>query len=467
LRDLQLRLLTTAATPSGESPGSDPLLPFRAERLNAMGFADAALALTESGAAAAPATPQQVVEQALTAGDDRSACERVDAETPAMAVPDLFWRRALIYCQLARKQDDQAQIGLDLLREAPGKDPGIQNFLAVAAVVTGDAKPKSIKKPIVTAEPVLVALMKLAGLPAPAASGAVAPRSVGPAAWAAVAGDGTQPIAIRIDAAEHACAAGLIPIQELVALYAMAPLALGDPVAGLAASDSPLTRAALYQAAASSQLPEIRARLIAAALQRAHGRGDYFLEAALYAPFTRQVQPNREFVWLAPEAVRALLVTGNLDRASFWLTLLNGAQGNPDLARAAPGLRLLAHLAAGTGGDAQGADPVTAWRQATGAGELQAAQLYAIFAGVGQRIGGWNGIAPIVQNGSSAAAINAAALAGRRGETVLLSLVALGGDKVGAADPAALAASLGGMTAVGLGAEARQIAIEAAVQIGL
>jgi hypothetical protein len=114
-----------------------------------------------------------------------------------------------------------------------------------------------------------------------------------------------------------------------------------------------------------------------------------------------------------------------------------------------------------------GGDPVAAWRQASGAGERPGAQVYAIFAGLGQKIGGWTGIAPITPNGSYAAQINAAALAGRRGETVLLSLIALGGDKAADAEPASLSAALGGLSAVGLKAEARQIALQAAVLIGL
>ena len=86
---------------------------------------------------------------------------------------------------------------------------------------------------------------------------------------------------------------------------------------------------------------------------------------------------------------------------------------------------------------------------------------------MGQRIGGWTGIAPITQSGSLAAQINQAAMAGRRGETVLLSLIAFGGDRLAATDPAALTAALGGLTSVGLGEEAHQIALEAAVLIGL
>jgi hypothetical protein len=280
-----------------------------------------------------------------------------------------------------------------------------------------------------------------------------------------IARDPTQPIADRIAAGEHAFDAGLIPIEEMVAMYQAVPLVPGDPVAGLAASDSPLTRAELFKATASTPLPENRARLVAAALQQARSRGDYLANVALYAPFAQQVQPSHNLAWFAPEAARMMFLTGNLDRGGFWLNIVNTATANPDLARAAPGLRLLAQLA--RGGNIGLGDPVATWQQATGASQQQATQIYAIFAGVGQRIGGWTGIAPITQAGSFGAQINAAALTGRRGETVLLTLIAFGGDKLGLADPSSFSSGLGGLAGVGLQAEARQIAVEAAVLIGL
>ena len=463
-RDLQLRLLTSAAVPQGAAPGTDPLLAFKADRLNAMGFSDAALGLTSAAANAAPVNPQQAIEQALTAGDANTACATVDSELPKIATPDLFWRKALIYCQLSRQQTDQAGIGLDLLRELPNQDAATGNFVAVASVVTGDAKPKSVKK-IVSADPVLIATMKLAGLPAPAVN--VAPQPVGAAGTVAIARDGSQPLPSRIDAAERAFAAGLIPIEELIALYELAPAASGDPVAGVAGSDSPLTRAALYKAAAAATTPDVRARLIAAALQRGRVRGDYFSQVALYKPYAQQVQPARNLVWFAPEAARLMFLAGNNDRGAFWLNLVETSGANPDLARQAPGLRLLGRLARGKGGDPGNQDPVAAWAKAAGADQQKTAQVYGLFAGLGQRIGGWTGFAPITQSGSLAAQINQAAQSGRRGETVLLSLIAFGGDRLAATDPAAMTAALGGLTSVGLGKEAHDIALQAAVLIGL
>jgi hypothetical protein len=465
LRDLQLRLLTTNAT-AGSQPGQDPLVPLRAERLNAMGFADAALALTSAAVTQAPATPEQAVEQALRDGNTAGACGQVDDALGKMESPDLYWRKALIFCQLSRQQTDQAQLGLDLLRETPNPDADTRNFLAVAAVATGDATVKSIKKPIVTEDPVLTALMQVAGLPAPKPRTNVAPRAVGLALAAATARDGSQQLPVRIEAAERAFAAGLVTLDELTALYQQAPMPQGDPVAGISASDSPMTRAALYKATSAAAMPDLRARLIGAAIQRARARGDYLIQATIYAPFAQQVQPARNITWFAPEAARLMFFSGNFDRGRFWLNIVDTAVANPDLARQAPGLRLLARIAR-NGGAAMGNDPVAAWRQATGAAERPGAQIYAIFAGLGQKIGGWTGIAPITTGAGYASRINAAAVAGRRGETLLLSLVALGGDRVAAAEPDALATAIGGMTSVGLGREARQVALEAALSIGL
>ena len=66
-----------------------------------------------------------------------------------------------------------------------------------------------------------------------------------------------------------------------------------------------------------------------------------------------------------------------------------------------------------------------------------------------------------------AAAISEAAQNGRRGETVLLALVALGGRGLSNAESATLAQALGGLESVGLQDEARRIGIEAAILAGL
>ncbi|HEU4825419.1 MAG TPA: hypothetical protein VFS85_03000, partial [Dongiaceae bacterium] len=195
------------------------------------------------------------------------------------------------------------------------------------------------------------------------------------------------------------------------------------------------------------------------ALVNARARGSYFAQGALYRPIADRITPAPNLAWFAPEAARLMLWSGNLDRGGFWLNLAQGSSAaQPDVARAIPGLQILAQMA-GLSGSYQ-PDPVMAWQQA-GGNPGTAERLRGIQAGLGLP----GGIAPAASG--DAAAIGEAAQAGRRGETVLLALVALGERGLAATDSATLAQSLGGLGAVGLKDEARRIGLEAAILAGL
>lgn len=468
LRDLQLRLLLTAAAAPGAIGGLDPLVSLRAERLHAMGFDGEALALTQAGANAGPMDPQEAVEKLLNADDNQGACAKVDEEIGKTRTPDLYWRKALIFCQILRDNADQAIIGLDLLRENSDRDQATKDFIAVAAILSGDTKSKKLKTPIKAADPLLASMLRQAKLPAPEVIGSAPPKPVGPAADAALARDPKQPLATRIATAERAFGAGLFKAEDVTALYMQVPPPSGDPVAMINAADTPETRAALYQAVSRGQMPDARAPLINAAMQKARQRGDYLTQAQFYAPFAQMIVPNRGLLWFAPEAARLMFAAGNADKAGFWLTMVESASGDPQTAAAGPGLKILERLSGSGGSFSAQEDPVAEWRAAANASDIQGARLYALFAGLGEKVGGgWTGISPIVTQGSYAAQINAAAPTGRRGETVLLSLLALGGNRLAEADAASLSAAIGGLRAVGLEAEARRIAIEAAILSGL
>jgi hypothetical protein len=64
-------------------------------------------------------------------------------------------------------------------------------------------------------------------------------------------------------------------------------------------------------------------------------------------------------------------------------------------------------------------------------------------------------------------ALGDAAAAGRRGETVLLSLTALGPAAPAESHPLALGYAVSALAAVGLGGDARALAIEAALAAGI
>ena len=140
LRDLQLRLLLTKAPGPNAGGGVDTLVPLRAERLHAMGFSAEALLLTKGAANAAPADAKGAFEKALGADDVNAACGEVDKVMGGQQVLDLYWRKALLFCQIQRGQEDQASLGLDLIRETPDKDAATRDFIALSALLLGETK---------------------------------------------------------------------------------------------------------------------------------------------------------------------------------------------------------------------------------------------------------------------------------------------------------------------------------------
>lgn len=452
LRDLQLRLLLTKAPGPNAGNGVDTLVPLRAERLHAMGFSTEALLLTKSSANAAPVDAKGAFEKAL--GDADAACGEVDKVMGGQQVLDLYWRKALLFCQIQRGQKDNASLGLDLIRETPDKDAATKDFIALSSLLLGETK----KKPKLAAapDPLLTAMTLKAGLkPKEGGAAPAAPKISGLAAAAAAARDAGLPLNVRIESGEQAFAGGLVSADELIGLYRQAKFT-GDP---LAMPDSAMMRAQLYQAADQAFDPVRRAQFVQRALANGRARATYFAQGALYRPIADKITPSPNLAWFAPEAARLMFWSGNTERGGFWLNLAQGAAGSsPDVARQLPGLQLLAEMA-GLNGRYE-SDPVMTWQQ-TGGNPIIAERIRGIRAGLGLP----GGIAPVASG--DAAAIGEAAQAGRRGETVLLALVALGGRGLSNAESATLAQALGGLQSVGLQDEARRIGIEAAILAGL
>ncbi len=474
LRDIERRLLlTNAEAPAGKSGVN--LFGARASRLMAMGdVADAAalLALQPEGSIDAVSARQRI-DSLLLAGDDDGACKAV-SDTRKVASGDDGWQKVQVFCQLRAGQNDQAALGLDLLREQNENDPA---FFTLIDVLSGNKTARLDSLPAPTA--LDLAMLHAAGMPIPRDAG----QSRDPAVLAAIARDASLDAPLRLAAAEQAAAAGSLPIDRLVQAYTSVTYAPGDLANAIEVSShdpGPGSRAMLYQAAGAASDPLQRARILDAALDRARRQGGYLLAVQVNLPFLLPLQPSDALTWFAADAGRALYAAGHFEQANAWLALAQRhAAGDPPSAAAASSLAVYARIAGVGPALAWDAASVQKWREAQAGnnpGSDPAARLFAIFEGLGEPIGGsWSLIGQNVNLASPPGApdpalwfnLGDAAAKRRIGETVLLALYALGEAGPGGANPIMLSRSLSALSMIGLDAEARALATEAAIAAGV
>jgi hypothetical protein len=475
MRDIERRLLlTNAEAPAGKSGGVN-LFGARADRLMAMGdVADAAalLALQPDSSIDAVSAHQRV-DSLLLAGDDDGACKAVN-DTRKVASGDDGWQKAQIFCQLRASQNDQAALGLDLLREQNENDPA---FFTLIDVLGGNKTAKLDSLPSPTA--LDLAMLHAANMPIPRD----AAQTRDPAVLAVIARDTSVAAPLRLAAAEQAAASGSLPIDQLVQAYASITYSPGDLANAIDVSShdpGPGSRAMLYQAAGAASDPVQRAHIVDAALDRARHQGGYLLAVQVNLPFLLPLQSSDALAWFAADAGRALYAAGHFEQANAWLALAQKhAAGDPPSAATASSLAVYARIAGVGPPLAWDAASVQKWREAqTGSnpGSDPAARLFAIFEGLGEPIGGsWSMIGQNANLATPAGApdpalwfnLGDAAAKRRIGETVLLALYALGEAGPGGANPIMLSRSISALRMIGLDAEARALAIEAAIAAGV
>jgi hypothetical protein len=464
MRDLERRLLlTNAESPEGNSTGVS-LFAARADRLAAMGFSrDAAALLAMMPARLVDKTAARLrLDSLLLAGDLDGACKAVD-DTRQAASADPYWQQTQVFCQIHAGKADQAALGLDLLGEQGGKDAA---FFKLASALGGEkVKLDSLPDPT----PLDLAMLRAAKLPLPHD----AAQSHNPGVLAALAQDRSLDPAIRLAAAEEAAAAGGLTIDQLQEAYASVtfpPGGLGDPIAAAAKDSGPMARALLYQATGATADPQRRAKLLQAALAAAQQQGAYLLAEQVNMTYLLPIAPSADLAWFAGDAGRALYVAGHYEQANAWLEQIQGGTG--DTARVAAALEVYAQIAGV--GPAASQDP--AWRFPAVTGKQAAERLMAVFEGLGQPLGAGAMIAqaqapteaPIpAADPALLFSLSDAAAAHRIGETVLLSLYALGPEGPAGCNPLALARVIAGLRQIGFDSEARANAIEAAIAAGV
>lgn len=471
LRAVAVRLLLSSARAPAEKAAAQPtmadaiaaaqtsdFLHLRAERLYALGALpglNRLLALVPQHVED-PWLAEARVDGLLLAGRDGEACALVPAGL-ARYPQELYWAKAQVVCQFVADQIDQAMLGLDLLREqAPDSDPAFFAAANLLIAPAGDYGVGQLDGDSLT--PLTLALLRKAG----ASLSAEAVARAEPLLLHGIAGLHGGDHALHAAAVERLVELGALPGERLAGAYGAFEFTEPELSAALSNGEGPRGRALLYRAANRESLATTRAELLRAAFVSAErdGRAHAFAQAVL--PLMGELAPTADLVWFAPLAARTLYRAGQYERAGAWLSVLRvDGQRNPESQAAYAALRPLMRLAGGP-------EPLAAGETLSGEQRLL---LFVLSRALGQE----EDLAvaeaaetpqPLVRL-PRLLALGDAAAAGRRGETVLLAVTALGAAAPAGSHPLALGYAVSALNAVGLGTEARALAIEAALAAGL
>ena len=474
LHDLARRLLLSlAVAPArGGMDAETSLIGLRIERLAAMGLAGA---VAEMMAIAPPPETDGVLlrlhmDNRLLLSDNEGACQGAAAGAAVLDPP--YRDQLAVFCKILAGDVEAAAFSTNLLRE--GSDLDDPAFFSLADALTAGTRPqvKSLTDPA----PLHLAMAAAAEAKLP--SDVLETRS--PLMLRALADSPLVSDSVQLAAAERAALAGAIGLESLSERYAAMEFSDKEMRNALSIAEgdySPRNRALLYQAAILHKLPVARGAAIQKAWELAAANGIYRLSVGVYQPELEALRPSAELAWFAPEAARALFLLNQPDRALAWAATAQRFAKEPaekyDTALLWPLIALAEGSATGSGHGRWLS--AMAEVNATDAG-MHAGFAYSLFEAMGERIADdrWSGLLEggarsdvLAPDPAYMRAFRKAASAGRRGETVLLAILILGGGSLDESGPALLSEIIVGMRKVGLEQEARQLAVEAALAAGL
>ena len=491
-RDLTKRLLGVSGRPPAEAPAGEAAADAPARSRSWVGLRAATLlSLGDSEAAAnlARLVPSRLedddlarvlLDAALAAYDNSGACALVRSRVERLN--DAYWQKTLLFCQALANEHGRAQLGLSMLREQ--NLPDDPAFARLLAALGGDTRSPS--GPLPEATPLHLAMLRAArqNVPAELASGS------DPLLLRMIATTPNAAAEPRLIAAERAEAFGSLSAEALAQLYdsvAFTPEQLANALSFAQGDRGPRGRAVMVRAAKAQTVGLARAEALQRSWKLARERGGYATAVRVSLPLLLETPPSSELSFFAGDAVRALLLAGKLEDARRWRTLIRAEAmaGNEAAVTAEALVWPLLWLA---DADERKTDKTplatrfAAWRQAqekTDAAALRgrAALLATLIVSSGERpdpaiitallpstlarentpmpnLGLWLGVGAALESG-------------RVAETALFTLDMLGAEGAAGAAPHTVALVLDALRAAGLDADARALAVEAAVAAGL
>ncbi len=479
MRDLMRRLLLSPATvpeagKKDKTVKSGGLVALRVRLLADMGDLDGADKLLD-------ATPLRNQNQALVrveadnlflTNDNARACSLAAGQVRENDAP--YWQKAFIFCQALAGEADKAALGVSLLRELGTEDPVY--FILIDALTGGQ---KAVIDSLQNPSPLHLAMARAAKVQLPAD----VISSSRPAVLRTIAISPNASVELRLEAAERAEAAGALDAESLRQLYTSISFTedeLSNPLSKAEAESGPLSRALLYRTAVIQTVPTAQAEAVGRALSLGREGGRYASTVRVFMPVLRRIPPSPEMLWFANEALRGFLVTRDEQGAAAWFSVLRASAMFDEKARAAlAAVSPVARLAGSEEAKHWDSTRLAAWwedtRERPDARE-RASLLFSLLEGLGDVVpddvweallGGTERTTAVMPHPALWYRLASAADAGRKGETVLLVLLALGEGGPAQAGPVVLRRVLTSLIAVGLNTEARALAVEAAVAADL
>ncbi|NQV85203.1 MAG: hypothetical protein HQ494_15435 [Rhodospirillales bacterium] len=517
MRNLMRRmLLSIARVPEGKSNGAS-LVAIRVRMLAAMGDLVAVNTLLNAtpGRASNSELSRIETETRFLANDNARACALAGGVVRDQNEP--FWQKVFLFCQSLAGGHDKAALGVSIMRETGVKD---EVFFSLIGALAAGTPP--ILESLAEPTPLTLAMARVAKAKLPAD----VILSNHPGVLRTIAISPNAPVEIRLEAAERAEAAGALPVDSLRQLYSIVSFSsddLANPLSRAETRGGPMTRALLYHTSLTQTVPTAQAEVVARALALGREEGRYSSVVRVFLPVLKSIPPSAELLWFAPEAVRGLLLVGETVPAEAWFALMRAsALFNKEAAQAITQLMPVIRLMGSSEAAEWNTIKLSSWwktvRDRKDA-DQDAALLYSLFDALGEPVPvetwgalmtgnerraismpeaalwfrlidatkaasesapnskpvlsdsapseGTADIAVATENPPSPAIPPADKARSRVAETVMLALMALGENGPAGANPLLLRQVLVSLRAAGFEAEARAMAVEAALAAGL
>ena len=492
-RDLTRRLLLTAATipnpveataPADVQKSSIAILKARVDNLLAAGQLGAAAGLLGriSAQVQDESLARERADTALLTGDLQRACAQ--ARDAARSASDAYWLKLLAYCRATSGDTGGANLALDLLRDGGDSDPLFQKLFDALPPngKTPDKPHPAVIKSLPNPAPLYLSMLRTINHQIPSDS----VDNASPLVLSAIAGAPNASPQLRARAAEMAAAMGALPVADLIKAYAAQSYSAKQKSEAKAAGDDqtdaqPLGM--LYQMTVSESDPKQRADLLRTVWNVGQKVGAYEMIAKANLEATKTLPVSADLISYSADIARALLVAGEKDQALAWYNMARTTAANRNAAglRAVLDMWPLVQLADTKREQTWSPDVVKLWwtsQQVVSAEEkvAKANLLFATLDGLGYSITDdewqWLLAPPLTTAGMNTPSLAltrdlaAASKDRRKGETVMMALIALGKDPLKSTSPAVIGKVVQALKAVGLEPEARALALEVAVARG-